>query len=57
MMVRHKIMDMDQGQLLKVVATDPSTFRDIPKYCSFLHHELLKKEAAADTFTYLIRKG
>ena len=57
MMVRNRMIDMQSGQTLKVVATDPSTSWDIPKYCSFLQHELLAREQVDDTYVYLIRKG
>lgn len=44
------------GELIIVVATDPSTTRDIPKFCSFLGHELLKTWEAEKKFYYLLRK-
>ena len=44
------------GGLLKVIATDPSTRRDIPKFCNFLGHELLQQQEEAGTFLYWIRK-
>jgi tRNA 2-thiouridine synthesizing protein A len=43
--------------VLEVVATDPSTQRDIPKFCAFLGHELLSEREETDCFYYLIRKG
>ena len=57
MLVRNKIMDMQSGQLLKLIATDPSTSWDIPNYCRYLHHELVKQEATGKHYYYLIRKG
>jgi len=40
-----------------VLATDPSTSRDIPKFCSFLGHELLEQEELDGNYRYLLRKG
>ena len=40
MMLHQHIRDLVPGGLLKVIATDPSTRRDIPKFCVFLDHEL-----------------
>jgi len=57
MMLHNKIRDMACGQTLKVIATDPSTKRDIPKFCNFLGHELLQQEEAGGQFLYLIKKG
>jgi len=59
MMLHNKVRDMKAGELLEVMATDPSTTRDIPKFCAFLGHELVLKETLGTEkeFRYLIRKG
>jgi tRNA 2-thiouridine synthesizing protein A len=60
MMLHNRITDIDEGQILKVIATDPSTTRDIPRFCQFLNHELLEStEAGGDSaeFVFLIRRG
>ena len=46
----------DGRELLEVLATDPSTQRDIPKFCQFLGHELVEEAEADGEFRYLIRK-
>ena len=56
MMLHNKIRDMAQGEVLEVIATDPSTTRDVPKFCIFLGHELLDKSQDDQQFRYLIRK-
>lgn len=43
MMLHQHIRDLAPGGLLKVIATDPSTRRDIPKFCVFLDHELVEQ--------------
>ncbi|HSG02365.1 MAG TPA: sulfurtransferase TusA [Marinobacterium sp.] len=57
MMLHNKIADIAVGALVEVLATDPSTVRDIPKFCNFLGHELLSHEQMGDEYHYLIRKG
>jgi tRNA 2-thiouridine synthesizing protein A len=57
MVVRNKMMDMTSGQVIKVLATDPSTSWDFPKFCNFLGHELLEKNQNDDQYTYWIKKG
>ncbi len=57
MMLHNKVREMPSGARLAVVATDPSTQRDIPKFCTFLGHELLRVEEEAERFFYLIEKG
>lgn len=57
MMLHNKVREMQSGDVLLVVATDPSTQRDIPKFCSFLGHELIEHINENETFSYYIRKG
>ena len=57
MLLHNAIRDLGEGQILKVLATDPSTRRDIPKFCSFLNHELIATSEADGHFQFLIRKG
>lgn len=58
MMLHNKVREMQVGELLRVVATDPSTQRDIPKFCAFLGHELVQQQTIdTQRFEYLIRKG
>ena len=57
MMLHNKIREVAVGDTIEVIATDPSTERDIPKFCHFLGHELLQNRAADGRFFYLIQKG
>lgn len=56
MMLHKKFREIAEGTEVLVIATDPSTTRDIPKFCHFLGHELLNTESDGKTFRYLIRK-
>lgn len=56
MMLHNKIRDINKGDVLRVIATDPSTQRDIPKFCLFLGHELLSQQADDVEFEYIIKK-
>jgi tRNA 2-thiouridine synthesizing protein A len=56
MMLHNRIRDIGAGETLLVIATDPSTRRDIPKFCQFLGHELLQQQEHGDEFHYRIRK-
>jgi tRNA 2-thiouridine synthesizing protein A len=56
MMLHSKIRDMAENEVLLVLATDPSTERDIPKFCKFLGHELLAEEKKDEQYHYYIRK-
>ena len=63
-MMLHKVVrEMTVGETVKVFATDPSTKRDIPKFCQFLGHALLESNEESDqqnnevVFIYTICKG
>ncbi|WP_426416844.1 sulfurtransferase TusA [Aestuariirhabdus sp. LZHN29] len=57
MLLHNKVREMVAGEVLEVIATDPSTTRDIPKFCAFLEHELLGQEEREQKYFYYIRKG
>lgn len=56
MLLHSKIRELADGDLLKLQATDPSTTRDVPKFCMFLGHELVKEDQQDDQYFYWIRK-
>ena len=56
MLLHNIVRDMAVGEVVQVVATDPSTQRDIPKFCQFLGHELLQQEEADGGYRYWLRK-
>jgi len=56
MMLHNKIREIEEGDVLRLTATDPSTTRDVPKFCIYLGHELLKEEQDGDNYVYWIRK-
>lgn len=57
MMLHAKIDDLDSGQSILVLASDPATKRDIPKFCQFLGHSLLLEEEKEQVFRYVIQKN
>jgi tRNA 2-thiouridine synthesizing protein A len=57
-MMLHKIMrETEAGELVEVIATDPSTLRDIPKFCLFLGHELVEQAEKEKSYVFYIRKA
>lgn len=57
MMIRKSIRAMTSGEVLKVIADDPSTKRDIPTFCEFMDHRLIKKQVDQIPYQYWIQKG
>jgi|TARA_B110000977_G_scaffold113810_1_gene147265 tRNA 2-thiouridine synthesizing protein A len=56
MLLHNRIRDIAVGETLQIQATDPSTERDIPRFCVFLGHELLEHTAVDGHYVYIIRK-
>ena len=56
MLLHNKIRDIGAGECLELIATDPSTTRDVPKFCLYLGHELLEFCQEGDIYIYRIRK-
>ena len=57
MMLHNTIRDIAVGDVVEVIATDPSTQRDIPKFCTFLGHALLEQQERDQKFFYYIQKS
>ena len=57
MLLHQRVREMACGETLLVLATDPSTTRDIPKFCHFLGHVLIEQSESDGQYRYLLRKG
>ncbi|MGY4676754.1 sulfurtransferase TusA [Pasteurella sp. P03HT] len=57
MLVRKNIRHLQEGEVLLVIADDPATTRDIPSFCQFMEHALLKSEVNTLPFRYWVQKG
>ncbi|MGM0915424.1 MAG: sulfurtransferase TusA [Pseudomonadota bacterium] len=57
MLMHNKVRDMQTGEVLKVIASDPATTRDVPRFCQFLGHELVHQQQLDDSYLYFIRLG
>ena len=57
MMLHKAIKSLSQNQVIQVSATDPSTQRDIAKFCQFLGHEMVSQQEQDGIFIYVIKKG
>lgn len=56
MMVRATIRKMAVGEVLLIIADDPATTRDIPGFCEFMEHELVKQDVASTPYRYWVKK-
>ncbi len=52
--VQEKIEQMDKGEQLGVLCTDPGVLQDIPAWCRIHGHKLLKIEEVDDEYQFLL---
>ncbi|WP_109764821.1 sulfurtransferase TusA [Pleionea mediterranea] len=57
MMIRKKMRELSSGESLTVMADDPSTQRDVPKFCQFMDHKLLDQQQKENRFIFVIKKA
>jgi len=58
-MMLHKVInEVEHGEIIELFATDPSTERDVERFCNFLGHNLIEKriEKEKEKFYYLVEK-
>lgn len=53
---KKALNDMKSGQLLRVVATDPSSQRDFEAFSRQTGNTLVEQSVEEGTFTYLLRR-
>lgn len=56
MMLHSKIAEMNSGEVVLIIATDPATERDVPKFCQFLGHILSFCEKNDEQYRYFVQK-
>ena len=55
--VQQRISELDFGDLLEIVCTDPGTMNDIPAWCRINGHELLESQDESNEFLFVIKVG
>jgi tRNA 2-thiouridine synthesizing protein A len=53
---KKALTDMESGQVLRVVATDPGSVKDFAAFCKQTGNPLLASEESSSAFTFLISK-
>ena len=54
MMLRNSLRQVDTGTFIKLVATDPSTLRDIPTMCRFMLHQLVFQNEEDGRYEFVV---
>ncbi len=50
------LSEIEAGQTLKVIATDPGSVKDFQAFCKQTGHELLQLDEVGNLFTFYIKK-
>jgi len=53
---KKALAEMESGQLLKVVATDPGSTRDFQAFARQTGNELVEQHAEADEFIHVLKR-
>lgn len=53
---KKSLAELQPGQILKVVATDPGSVKDFQAFCKQTGHELLEHTAGNGEFTFVMKK-
>ncbi|HDP88892.1 MAG: sulfurtransferase TusA family protein [Chromatiales bacterium] len=54
---KKAIAELNSGDVLKVVATDPGAVKDFEAFCKQTGNELVEHSEAGGEFTFFIKKG
>jgi tRNA 2-thiouridine synthesizing protein A len=52
---KKALTDMNAGQVLKILATDPGSIKDFQAFCKQTGHELLEHSEANREFTFFMK--
>ena len=52
-----KMKELESGQVLEMLGTDPGSKEDVPAWCSRTNNEFLGMENRGDVFAYYIKKS
>ncbi len=52
---KKALAEMQAGQVLKILATDPGSVKDFQAFCKQTGHALLESSAAENVFTFYMK--
>lgn len=54
---RKALMEMQPGESLEVVTTDPMSIVDMPVFCAQAGHRVVREDRTDDRFIFTIERG
>ncbi len=55
--LRKRLLALESGELLTLIATDPAAVIDVPHFCNESGHKLIETQSSGEIFTFTIRRG
>ncbi len=53
--LKKRIQILGPGSIIKFLANDPTTLKDVPAYCELVGHEILKVDSETLPYVFFIR--
>ncbi|NBS11268.1 MAG: sulfurtransferase TusA [Gammaproteobacteria bacterium] len=57
MLTRNALRKLQPGEQLRLIATDPSTCRDIPTLCRFMGHTLVSQTELDQSYEFVVARA
>ena len=55
-LLRNAVRKAEDGQIVELLSDDPVSERDVPAFCNFMKHELLRTPDAEHPHSFLVKK-
>ena len=57
MLLHRAIHEANPGQVIELIATDPTSEKDVEKFCEYLNHELISKDISNEILKFKVKKS
>ena len=57
MLLHQAIHESREGDIVELIATDPTAVRDVKKFCEFLNHALISYDLIDNLHVFKVKKG
>ena len=57
MLLHRAIHEANPGEVIELIATDPTSEKDVEKFCEYLNHELISKDISNGILKFKIKKS
>lgn len=55
-LLRNTVRHAAPGQVIEILSDDPVSLRDIPAFCKYMHHTLVKQPKTKNDYLFIIKK-